>query len=119
MTSCFPKGTRVSTDDRGAFALVEIDTTVYSDDVALRAAYWLSDRADVNLAKNEDGKLIAEVRLKNGSDGEPLHELCGEFCNELIDFALRARIASETQDVQAALLQRAFVSLVPKRADGG
>ena len=96
--------------------MIELDHGLYSEEVALQAAYWLTDQGHVHLTKNAVGKLVAEVRRKDGQGGEALAGLCGEFCNSLIDFALRARIAVETQDIQTALLQRAFVELVPTSA---
>lgn len=119
MPSFFLEKGGVSIDDSGPVARIEIDPDLYSEDVALRAAYWLGDRSHVHVAKDDNGRLVAEIRLKDGQDGAALTHLCGEFCNGLIDFALRARIASETQDIQAALLQRAFIELVPKRAGNG
>lgn len=112
--SQFPAAARVVTNDHGAVALIEIDLALYSEDVALKAAYWLTDKYYVHVRRAEAEKLIAEVRAKDGADGTALIEACGEFCNSLIDFAVRAKIVAETKEIQQALLQRAFVELVPK-----
>ena len=114
----FPVTVGVEITDRGVTALIEIDSGLYSEDIALRAAYWLTDRGHIHLTRNAQNQLVAELRLKDGGDGAALTALCGEFCNGLIDFALRARIAAETQDIQEALLQRAFVELVPRPVTG-
>ena len=114
----FPSATGISTDKRGTVAHISIDPGLYSEDVALRAAYWLTDRGYIHLSKREDGYLLAEIRLKDGGAGEHLTELCAEFCNGLIDFEVRSRVAAETQAVQEALLQRAFVELLPKGPSG-
>ena len=113
MDAAFPTIAGVSLDVRGALARFEIDCSLFSEDVALRAAYWLADRGYVYLSR-DDSRLFAEIRCKDGQGGEPLTSLCGEFCNGLVDFSLRARIAAESEDIQSALLQRAFVELIPK-----
>ena len=100
-------------DESTTSALIEMDPGLYGEDVVLKAAYWLTDRCYVHVTKSETGKLLAEIRLKDGSDIS-LVSLCGEFCNSLVDFAVRARVARETGPVQEALLQRAFVELLPK-----
>lgn len=115
----FPTATRVSVDADGAVASVCIDPQLYSPDVALKAAYWLTDRGHIHIAHHPDGHLAADIRLKDGRAGEPLTQLCGEFCNALIDFALRERIATETADIQSALLQRAFIELLPSPSREG
>lgn len=114
--SAFPAATGVSIDGDGAVASVSIDPAIYSPDTALKAAYWLTDRAHIHVAHRADGSLSAEIRLKGGRGGDPLKEICGEFCNSLIEFALRERIAAETENVQSALLQRAFIELLPSHA---
>jgi len=114
MNAPFPMIAGVSLDERGASARFEIDCSLFSEEVALRAAYWLGDRGHVYLSK-DDNRLIAEIRCKDGQSGEPLTFLCGEFCNGLVDFSLRARIAAESEDIQSALLQRAFIELIPKQ----
>lgn len=111
--TAFPTATRVSVDADGAVASICIDPSLYSPEVALKAAYWLTDRGHIHIAHRPDGHLTADIRLKDGLDGEPLTQLCGEFCNALIDFALRERVAAESAIVQSALLQRAFIELLP------
>lgn len=117
--TAFPIAAGISVDGDGAIASVSIDPSIYSPDVALKAAYWLTDRAHIHVAHRLDGHLAADIRLKDGRDGEPLTQLCGEFCNALIDFALRERIAAETASVQSALLQRAFIELLPSPSKEG
>lgn len=101
-------------DDRGTSTLIEVDPLLYSEDVVLKAAYWLTDQCYVHVRRGEAGELFAEVRAKDGLGGASLERACGEFCNSLIDFAVRARVAAETSAVQEALLQRAFKELVPE-----
>ncbi len=113
-----PEGVGIVIDDAASGAQIAVDTRLFSEDVALRAAYWLSERGYIHFSRRDEETLVAEIKLKDGCDRLALTALCGDFCNGLIDFALRARISAETQDIQAALLQRAFVELVPKPASG-
>lgn len=109
----FPESSAVVVNQRGTTVVITIDPGLYSEDVVLRAAYWLSDSCHVHINKTNAGAITAEIRTKDGRDGPELTAACGEFCNGLIDFALRARVASETQDIHRALVQRAFSELLP------
>lgn len=114
--SGFPSGAEIIVDERGSTALIQIDTDLYPQDIALKAAYWLTERCHVYVHRQGE-LLVAEVRTKDGASGEPLTAACGEFCNALIDFAVRARVATETAGIQEALLRRAFLELVPRAAE--
>ena len=116
MSSKFPTSAGVAVDERGPSVLLTLDPGLYPEDVVLKAAYWLTDRCYVHVNRSSDGRLLAEIRAKDGEDASNLADISGEFCNALIDFAIRARVSEETKDIQEALLQRAFVELVPKVA---
>ncbi len=109
----FPIGAEVVVDDRGALAVIRIDDALHSEDVVLNAAYLLTDKCHVHVGRDGRG-VTAEIRLKDGSGGEALTKMCGEFCNALIDAALRARVNDATADIREALLRRAFGELVPR-----
>lgn len=100
--------------ENGASILITINEELYSKDVVLRAAYWLTEVCHVHIDKKACGTITVNIRTKDGRVGPDLTAACEEFRNSLIDFALRARIASETQDIQRALIQRAFIELLPK-----
>ena len=110
----FPSGTALISDNGGTAAVFGIDTALYPDDVVLSAAYWLTDRCNVHVAHVIDGRLTAEVRLKDGAGGQPLADACWEFSNALIDAALRKRVSAQTADIQEALLRRAFSESLPR-----
>ncbi|WP_127079663.1 His-Xaa-Ser system protein HxsD [Rhodomicrobium lacus] len=118
MNGSFPKGTAVEFDERGCVSTIVLDPRLYSEGVALKAAYWLTDRCHVHLRRNAEGHLLADIRLKDGGAGLELTAACGDYCNALVDFALRERVAADTQAIQEALLQRAFLQALP-RATGG
>ncbi len=114
----FPSRAGVVVDERGTTVVIAFDPGLYPEDVALKAAYWLGEHCHVHIGRGQEGGLVAEIRTKDGCEGPELTAACGEFCNALIDFALRARIAEETKGTQEALLQRAFVQLLPRAAGG-
>ncbi|MDQ2084106.1 His-Xaa-Ser system protein HxsD [Xanthobacteraceae bacterium Astr-EGSB] len=114
MTFSFPSAADVEVNEQGVIARFEIDESLYSQDVALRAAYSVANQSHVHLARSQDGMLIAELRRKDGRNGSAFAEACGEFCNALIDFAVREHIATATHQLHDALLRQAFLEAVPK-----
>lgn len=108
-----PSGVRVAVSEDKETATLQIDDAVYSDPVVTKAAYWFTDRCYIDIHRSEMGGLVAVIRGKDG--GCDLMAVAGEFCNALVDFALRARVAAETADIQEALLRRAFLELIPGR----
>jgi len=114
----FPTGVGIIVDDRGHGAVLGIDPDLYPEDVVLNAAYLLTDRCHVHVGRGDGGALTAEIRLKDGSGGEALSQICGEFCNALIDAALRAMVTETTADIREALLKRAFSEMAPRHLAG-
>jgi len=112
----FPTSAGVVIDERGPSVLLTIDPGLYPEDVVLKAAYWLTDRCYVHVDRLPGGQIRAEIRPKDDENSPDLPDVSGEFCNALIDFAVRAQVSEETKDIQEALVQRAFVELVPKTA---
>lgn len=116
--SDFPNGVGIEVDERGTTAIIKIDSHLYSKDVAIKAAYWLADRCYVHIRRAARGGFVAEIRTKDGKSGDALTAACGEFCNSLIDFALRTSVADQTRNIHEAMLQRAFTELIPLSKDG-
>lgn len=92
-------------DPETGSALLFLDETIYSVEVALKAAYWLADRAHVHVSRVKDLGLTAQIR---GVDGQDLDQLCGEYCNGLVDFALRDHVARQTAPLHQAIMSQAF-----------
>lgn len=110
----FPTGTTLISNGSGTAAVFGIDTALYDVDVVLAAAYWLTDRCNIHVGSVIDGRVTAEIRLKDGTAGQALADVCGEFSNALIDAALRKRVSLQTADIQEALLRRAFAESLPR-----
>jgi His-Xaa-Ser system protein HxsD len=102
----------IETDVLGERATVSVDTSLYSEQVIFRAAYWLTDRFYLFLSR-EDEKVRVEVRNKPDFPVD-LQQACGDFCNSLIDFRLREIVAKEADGIREALVRQAFLEGVPK-----
>lgn len=110
----FPTSVRPVVNEDGTSVLIDVDERLYPEEVVLKAAYWMTDRMYVHLSRSPEGRLVVELRAKNDADAGTIQRYCGEFCNSLIDFAIRVRVSADTEDIQEALLKRAFLGLVPK-----
>jgi His-Xaa-Ser system protein HxsD len=90
-------------------ARIRISISVYPTAVALRALYWLTDRAYVLVDEPAPGTL--EVRIRRKPDHKAsLEELAGEFCNALVDQAVRAQVAAETRSIRELIFAKAFAA---------
>lgn len=103
--------------DGTSSAVIAIDCALYPEEAALKAVYWLTDRCHLHIWRPQDGSLAVELWPKDGARLS-LQQACGEFCNALADAALRIRISAETAPIQEALLQRAFLQLMPRQNGG-
>jgi His-Xaa-Ser system protein HxsD len=93
---------------------VQIDAAVFSLEAVQAASYRVSDRFYVELMSTPGGyRAVLRPRSSASVDIE------GEFRNELIEAALRDRIARETLAMRNLILAQAFSSmtLMEPRAD--
>ena len=89
----------------------EIQENVYPLDAIYGAAYLFIDRCYVFLNRPADA--VVSVRLKtkeHGADEQVLDALAGEFANELLNQAFRARLAESTGKIREYYVARAFFS---------
>jgi His-Xaa-Ser system protein HxsD len=94
------------TGDRVA---LELDLSIYSTEAILRAAYKLTDRCYVFLARvQQPDRLVAVLALKKATTPEALRTLVGEFSNEVIDQRIRESLASEFSSIQTLIIAQAF-----------
>lgn len=73
-----------------------LDTELYPRDVLYAAAYVFIDRAYV-LLDRQDSRYVVRLRGKRPLDEETMRAMAGEFENELLAQALRARVAKANQ----------------------
>jgi len=89
--------------------IFEIQENVYPLDAIYGAAYLFIDRCYVFLKRPADA--VVSVRLKTkepAADERVLDALAGEFANELLNQAFRARLAESTGKIREYYVARAF-----------
>lgn len=93
-----------------AFVSVEVQVPVYGIDAVYKASYTFLDRAYIRLEGDPGGTISVKIRLKNEAIGSLLESIAGEFENELIHQALRARVSSANQKIREYIVTRALAS---------
>lgn len=91
----------------GESAEVEFDESVYSLDTVQRAALKFSDMASIAIKRPEPGLLRASIALFADS-ATRAEDLGRVLVNEVLDQALRARIADETAVERTLILSHVF-----------
>jgi len=89
----------------GDFVLMKLNPVKHSEQRVQAAALKLSDLAGFEI-NDVDGQL--EVTISAFSQSMPAADIARHFSNELIDQALRARIAEETAAERNLILSYAF-----------
>ncbi len=87
-----------SLDTSSSTLTLSLDTELYPRDVLYAAAYVFLDRAYV-LLDRQDSRYVVRVRGKHVLDEPTLQSMAGEFENELLAQALRARVAKANQKI--------------------
>ena len=82
-----------------------VELTIYPLEVVLRACHAFTSRCYVFAHDAHGGMVVIDFASK---DAVPLRELAGEFSNALLDYSLRAQIASETHAIRELLIAQAF-----------
>jgi len=77
---------------------LSLDTELYPRDVLYAAAYVFLDRAYV-LLDRVDARYIVQLRGKHALEEPTLRAMAGEFENELLAQALRARVGKANQKI--------------------
>ena len=103
---------KIGSDSTAAFYL---EPRIYSRESILRASYWFTDIAFIQISPSStDDRICVEVRLKQSKptlispECPRLEDVVGEFCNSLLDFELRRQVEAETAAVRQLVLAKAF-----------
>jgi His-Xaa-Ser system protein HxsD len=100
--------------DSDLSATIYLDPRIYSREVILKACYWFTDIAYIQVPESADGRITIQVRLKQTVPTleEPrvarIEDFIGEFCNSLLDFELRQQVETETGPLKQLILAKAF-----------
>ncbi len=93
--------------EQGSVAF-EVDSTLYPLDALYGAAYVFIDRAFVFLEKPADNRFRVTLTPKKGpADAAALEAFAGEFSNELLSCAWRAKITQENRALIESVTLRA------------
>jgi His-Xaa-Ser system protein HxsD len=108
MVQAVPEGL-VSVDRASASVALRIDAQLYPLGALYAAAYIFIDRCYVLLDRPAPSQFRATLSWKKGEPPEgALDALAGEFANELLSCAWRAKIAEESRQVIEAATARAL-----------
>lgn len=94
---------------------VVVDTGVYPLEVVMGAAYVFVDRCFLLLDRTADGRVKVAFTPKPGAAEGAVEALAGEFQNELLAQALRARLGERHEKVREALVARALFGAAPEQ----
>lgn len=100
-------GIRIPTRLVGDSIEVEFDESVYSLDTIQRASLKYSDLASIAVCRSASGTLCAKATLF-GDAGISADELGKVLVNEVMDQALRERIAEQTSTERNLILSYTF-----------
>lgn len=90
---------------------VDIDTSIYSTDVVMRAAYRLTDRFYVFLERTSD--CAVRVALSRKRANVTLGDPRGELANLLVDEAVRQSVRRETSAARDVIIRTALAEALP------
>ena len=94
----------------GRSVLLRLDEGLYPLDAIRGAAYLFLDRCFVRLERPEDRLVDVTHKSKGPTDDEALGALAGEFCNALLDQAVRVQVAASSGKIREYIMARAFFS---------
>jgi His-Xaa-Ser system protein HxsD len=95
-------------------ATIRLDPRVYSKEALLRACYWHSGTAYIQIPESPDPGIVVHITLKQQAPSlenpkpSSISRLVGEFCNSVLDFELRRQIEAETAPIRQLILAKAF-----------
>lgn len=97
---------------------IDVHGRIYPLEAVMGAAYTFIDRAYVYLEGTPRDHVTVHLRPKNGSlDPAGAETLAGQFQNELLNAALRLRVARRNQKLQEYIVSQALYGANPQAAD--
>lgn len=103
---------QVAVDGTGA-AVLTVHKTLYPKDVLFGTAFAFLDRCYVHLDMADDDHVRVSLRVKPGAQGLTAQEVAGEFGNEMVNQAVRLRLAKATEEVRTEIVKRAIGQSLP------
>lgn len=94
-----------------------VNQSVYPLEVVYATAYVYLEQCYILLDKPEKGKISVRLKAKADTGKKRFDSVVGEFENELVNQALRLKIAKRTEKVRDAIVHRALFSAMPETLD--
>lgn len=85
--------------------VIEVDPNVHPREAVLRACYWLSHEAEIDIVTTDEGRIRLTLRPGDGQSGS---RLAWRLRSALIDFSIRVDIERQTSDLRDRIWQTAF-----------
>lgn len=98
----------LSIDQESGTAVLTVNPEIYPLRTLLGTAYTYIDRYYIFLDKN-DGQFVVTLKARDTKKTD-LGAIAGDFANELLNEALRERIAAENRVMQETIVTKALVS---------
>jgi His-Xaa-Ser system protein HxsD len=107
-----PATRSITTRTAAGQGFLSVHKTLYPNEVLFGTAFAFLDRCYVHLDVEDADRVRVELTPRAGS---PLTagELAGEFKNELVNQALRFKLAKQTEKVRTMIVGRAIAEAVP------
>jgi His-Xaa-Ser system protein HxsD len=84
---------------------IEVDPSIHPREAVLRASYWLSHEAEIDIVTTDQGRFQLTLRPRIGQSASNLVE---KLRSALIDFSVRVDIESRTAELRKQIWQAAF-----------
>lgn len=100
--------------DSESSATIYLDPRIYTREAILKASYWATGVAYVQVPHTTDSRLAIRIELKKRiatlTSTKPIaiQDFVKDFCNSLLDFELRHQVNIETTEVRQLILAKAF-----------
>lgn len=94
-----------------------VNQSVYPLEVIYAAAYVYLEKCYILLDRPEKGKISVRLKARPETAGKAFDAVVGEFENELVNQALRLKIAKRTEKIRDAIVHRALFSAMPETLD--
>jgi len=90
--------------------VIIVNPIFYSLEAIYSAAYIFIDRAYLLLNESPKNQVAINIKGKEKLTKKQLEDLAGEFCNELLNCALRDKISKNNQKIREQIITRALFS---------
>ncbi len=98
---------------------IVVNQRMYPLEAIYAAAYVYVDKCYVFLTKGEAQDIVVQLRAKPETVKKEFDRIAGEFENELLNHALRLKVAKRTEKLRDAIVHRALYSAMPGNSGGG